>query len=60
MCVLNLKTDQDSNVFYKLAMALYHLGELEQSLEFYNKAIKLDPNDSRNYYNRGNTYLALG
>ena len=43
-----------------IALALYHLGDLEGSLEYFSEAIKIDPNDARTYYNRGNTYLALG
>lgn len=46
--------------FNNKALALYHLGQLELSLEFYNRAIDIDPTDDRTYYNRGNTYLALG
>ena len=41
-------------------MALYHLGELKESLELYDQSILLDDEDARTFFNRGNTYLALG
>lgn len=46
--------------FNNKALALYHKKDLKESLTVYNEAIKIDPNDARTLYNRGNTYLALG
>ena len=36
------------------------MGKLRDSLHEYNRAIELDPHDAKVYYNRGNTYLAMG
>ncbi|HID19571.1 MAG TPA: tetratricopeptide repeat protein, partial [Methanophagales archaeon] len=34
-------------------------GEYEKAIECFNKAIELDPNYARAYYNRGNAYYYL-
>jgi len=36
------------------------LGELRTAIEHMDKALDLDPNDARSYYNKGNTLMALG
>ena len=37
----------------------FKLGQYQQAIEEYDKAIKLNPNDAIGYKTRGNSYLAL-
>ena len=36
------------------------LGKLDEAIADYDKAIRLDPDDARTYYNRGNANISLG
>ncbi len=44
----------------KIANSYYILGQLNISIEFYNKAINLNPNFAKAFYNRGNSNFDLG
>ncbi len=44
------------NTYNRCAIILENLKKYELVLEYYNKAIKLKPNDSNYYYNRGTFY----
>ncbi len=47
--------------FYKdIGVAYGMKGLYNKSIEFFTKAISLDPNDSQSYYNLGVTYQQIG
>ena len=43
-----------------IGTALSDEGKIEEAIDHYNKAIRLEPNYIRSYYNRGNAYARLG
>ena len=43
-----------------IANAYYMLGQIAISIEFYDKAITLNPNFAKAFFNRGNSYFDLG
>ena len=49
----------DPQVYFQLGYVAYGNQEYQESIEHYDKAIELDPNDGR-YNNRGNSYRDLG
>ena len=44
----------------KIANSYYMLGQLTISIEYYDKAITLNPNFAKAFFNRGNSFYDLG
>ena len=53
-----LQTELDS--LMRIGNSYYMLGQLNISIEYYDKAIKLNPNFAKAFYNRGNSNFDLG
>jgi tetratricopeptide (TPR) repeat protein len=49
-----------SVLIYNMAQVHTHIGALEEAIEYYTKAIQMDPNYSEYYNERGNLLLKLG
>ena len=47
------ETTRSTKDFYDLAISEYKKGEYDEAIDFYNKAIELDPNNADYYYGRG-------
>ncbi|MCK4796405.1 MAG: tetratricopeptide repeat protein [Spirochaetes bacterium] len=45
---------------FQRGVAWYHKGEYDKAIEYYNKAIELDPNYTYAYYNRGSAWENKG
>ncbi|MFH1369830.1 MAG: tetratricopeptide repeat protein [Planctomycetota bacterium] len=48
----------DSGIYGNLGLAVSLKGEIERAIEYYKKAIWIDPANAEAHYNLGNTYLA--
>lgn len=51
---------QDANRLNKLGEEAYHSGKLEEAIDFYNKAIEINPDHGQAYSNLGLAYLKSG
>lgn len=49
---------QELSFYYKnRGLAQYHLGVMDSALDNYEHAIRYNPDNADNYFNRGNVYL---
>jgi tetratricopeptide (TPR) repeat protein len=55
-----VKQRASSTAYCNLALAVSVKGQEAQSVEYFKKAIRLDPNNTEAYYNLGNAYLGRG
>lgn len=55
-----VKFGGDSMAYNNLALAVSSKGNYNAALEYYRKAIRLDPKNAEGYYNLGNLYLTIG
>ncbi|BAZ33476.1 hypothetical protein NIES4074_59900 (plasmid) [Cylindrospermum sp. NIES-4074] len=49
-----------AEAYYNRGNALRKLGDMKGEIEFYNKALRINPNYAEAYYNRGNALRKLG
>jgi tetratricopeptide (TPR) repeat protein len=54
----SLQNQMDSLV--NIGNSYYMLGQLRISIEYYNKALVLNPNCAKAFFNRGNSFFDLG
>lgn len=57
---LNSSLQNQVDSLINIANSYYMLGQVPISIEYYNKALQLNPNDAKAFFNRGNSYFDLG
>ncbi len=50
----------DSAIYANLGLAVLAKGQAEKAVEYYKKAVRINPNNAEAYYNLGNAYLSQG
>ena len=54
-----VKLGGDSMAYNNLALAVSSKGDYDAALEYYRKAIRLDPKNAESYYNLANLYMTM-
>jgi len=57
---LDADTQEKLDSLMRIGNSYYMLGQLNISIEYYDKAIKMNPNYAKAFFNRGNSNFDLG